>query len=183
MTLFKKTKFKTNSMGLLIASTLLASLPFSMAHATIKNDLQEEATRLTQFANTPDIQTIVKTANQNNNTKTNSADLINNSIAKKLSDNQQNSSLKIIGSMMSNNQGDSLGQTMSTSATHFRFAENYIKTGSTEPKISTRQKVSFNPTPVARIIVPITDSSDNKQIIGCLTEWIEVNRDKNTSKS
>ncbi len=178
---------KLNFISALCLSTFVGLSGINTAHASIKTDLQQEATRLSTFAASSDIQNAVKKgnqdSNQNSNQKINKADLTDltsNDLSKKLSDNQQSSSMKIVGSMVTDAKGNSLGQTVPAKSINYRFAENFIKAQSSNPKITSRIKTSFNPTPVARIVVPVLDSSQSNSIIGTVTEWVDTgDQDKN----
>ena len=140
------------------------------AHASIKNDLDKEASQMTSLAASTSIQDAVKSANQNPSQKPNLSGLNNNDLAKKLADIQKNSSMTIIGMMVTDNTGNSLGQTIPAKTLNYRFASSFVSAKITQPKITTRMKVSFSPNPVARIIVPVLDQD---KVIGTLTEWIK----------
>lgn len=160
------------------------------AQASIKNNLQDEAARLVPLTQSNLIQqALASNININSNSNTpetmntqNQNTLINNSLGKYLQDFQKNQPakppLKIVGLMVTDENGHSLGQTIETKnrGTTYRFATNYIEHNSKdqnkpEPKITQRIKISFSEKPVSRIIVPVLNQN---KLIGTLTEWLRT---------
>ncbi len=155
--------------------------------ASAKASLQQEALVLNTLAQDKTIQTAVQTANQaqasdqNKNNKPSKADLetqknslTTNPVAQRLLQAQKASQLKIVGMMLTDMNGNGLGQTMPVKTLSHPMAAKFVSAQIKTPKIAQKIKVSFNPTPVARITVGILDASNNNQVIGTLTEWIDM---------
>ncbi len=179
------------SLSLLTLCIGFSALGLSMSnHAnaaepvTIKATLQQEAVNLSTLAQNTQIQSAVKLANSttsNPANKPSKADLdklkstlTTNPLSQKLAELQKSSSLKVVGMMVTDKNGNSLGQTMPAKILNHPQAAKFVSTQIHTPKINSRVKVSFNPTPVARITVGILDSSNNNQVMGTLTEWVNT---------
>lgn len=145
-----------------------------------KASLQQEAVVLNTLAQDKTIQAAVQTANQTKSNKPSKSDLeklksgLNSTpVAQRLLEAQKASQLKIVGMLVTDKNGNSLGQTMPAKILTHPMAAKFVSGQIKTPKITQKVKVAFNPSPVSRITVGILDASNNNQVVGTLTEWID----------
>jgi len=158
---------------------------------SIKSSLQQEAINLSNLAADQTIVSAVQTSNQNQEQNKNQdqdktkklsksesekikTNLSNNPLSQKLLDSQKTNQLKIMGLMVTDKNGNSLGQTMPVKTINHPAAAKFVTGQIQNPKITQRVKISFSPKPVSKITVGILDPNNSKQVIGTLTEWIDM---------